>query len=223
MEAHHQRLRATSVTVQPYVVGVGPDFFTCKCPQVRYLDHVYPCSSLFEAFKLCFKIFYVFDLQYPRETEHLWQLVQHFYNFPVSPTRVRQQAGKKPRLPAETAITFLQRHSELVRKAQFPSGSAAGKSVLPLNPTVQPVLSETISLTSPSQAVITFKSTTDPELTKYLLEHDLNLEFGRIELVGAEPVGVNSFVGELFGQQLGEGAVDEIEESGVVKVELVNF
>ncbi|KAL0120463.1 hypothetical protein PUN28_008289 [Cardiocondyla obscurior] len=68
-----QRLNGT---VQPYIIVVGPTLLDLNGFYVCIDKVLYQVSTALEAINICFKIFHVFNVQYPAETEHLWYVLQ---------------------------------------------------------------------------------------------------------------------------------------------------
>ncbi|KAL0110647.1 hypothetical protein PUN28_013912 [Cardiocondyla obscurior] len=64
------------LTVQPYIVVVGPTLTNIYAFYVIIKDKNYQTNTLFDAIKFCFQTYFVFDLKYPTECQHLWYLMQ---------------------------------------------------------------------------------------------------------------------------------------------------
>lgn len=64
------------LTVQPYVVLIGPNLGNIVSALVIINNKQYKCQSVLDALDFCFKAYQVLDAKYPFECEHLWYLIQ---------------------------------------------------------------------------------------------------------------------------------------------------
>lgn len=64
------------MTIQPYIIIVGPSLHEISTSYVCVDDVLYTTSSTLEAIDTCFKIFHVLQLNYPTASEHLWFIIQ---------------------------------------------------------------------------------------------------------------------------------------------------
>lgn len=62
-------------TVQPYIIVIGP-LESIKEIYVCMDTTIYKVASVLEAVSVCFYSFHVFNLQYPKASEHIWLLIQ---------------------------------------------------------------------------------------------------------------------------------------------------
>lgn len=71
-----------NLTIQPYIIVVGPTL-TEISPFFVSVDKVlYNVSSAFEAIDVCFKTFHVMNATYPSASDHIWLLIQReLYKF----------------------------------------------------------------------------------------------------------------------------------------------
>ncbi|RLU27463.1 hypothetical protein DMN91_001267 [Ooceraea biroi] len=70
------------LTVQPYIIVVGPTLDNIKAYFVSIDSILYSVPTAFEAIDVCFKSFHVFAATYPPASEHIWYLIQReLYNF----------------------------------------------------------------------------------------------------------------------------------------------
>lgn len=70
-----------NLTVQPYIITVGPDDAVNEI-YVCVDETLYKIDNIFRSLDICFKTFHVFQLSYPVASEHLWILIQRgIYNF----------------------------------------------------------------------------------------------------------------------------------------------
>ncbi|KAL0098317.1 hypothetical protein PUN28_020841 [Cardiocondyla obscurior] len=63
-------------TLQPYVIAVGPTLAKSNEFFLAVDTTIYKILSALEAIDICYKIYHVFDLEYPVESAHLWLLMQ---------------------------------------------------------------------------------------------------------------------------------------------------
>lgn len=64
------------ITLQPFIIAVGPSNADISDVFISVDDTLYKVSSVLKAIDLCFKIFQVFDVEYPIESAHIWLLFQ---------------------------------------------------------------------------------------------------------------------------------------------------
>lgn len=64
------------LTVQPYVITVGPSLSNITSAVVVINDYEYKCSSVLKALDFCFKCYHILDAKYPFQTQHFWYLIQ---------------------------------------------------------------------------------------------------------------------------------------------------
>ncbi|KYQ52767.1 hypothetical protein ALC60_08106, partial [Trachymyrmex zeteki] len=65
------------LTVQPYIIVIGPTLTELHAFYVCFDKALYQVSTVLEAVDICFKVFHVFDLHYPPESEHIWYTIQN--------------------------------------------------------------------------------------------------------------------------------------------------
>jgi len=64
------------ITLQPFIIAVGPSNADISDIFISVDDTLYKVLSALKAIDLCFKIFQVFDVEYPIESAHIWLLFQ---------------------------------------------------------------------------------------------------------------------------------------------------
>lgn len=70
------------LTVQPYIIVVGPTLDNIEAYFISIDSILYSVSTAFEAIDICFKAFHVLGATYPPASDHLWYLIQYeLYNF----------------------------------------------------------------------------------------------------------------------------------------------
>lgn len=60
---------------QPYVLAIGGQYSQPRQCFVVVEDNVLACSDLVSAVEKCYKLFQVFDLQYPPQAANIWGFV----------------------------------------------------------------------------------------------------------------------------------------------------
>lgn len=81
-EDNVKKCKELKLTIQPYVIVVGPTLHEINTCYVCIDDVLYSTSSTLEAIDTCFKAFHALQLQYPTASEHLWLIIQKcVYNF----------------------------------------------------------------------------------------------------------------------------------------------
>ena len=64
------------MTRQPQVLAVGDSILGARDFYVLYEDVVYEVDSLIKAVDICFKLFFVFNAEYPAEATDVWIFLQ---------------------------------------------------------------------------------------------------------------------------------------------------
>jgi len=64
------------ITLQPFIIAVGPSNADISDIFILVDNILYKVPSTLKAIDLCFKIFQVFDVEYPIESAHIWLLFQ---------------------------------------------------------------------------------------------------------------------------------------------------
>lgn len=64
------------LTVQPYIIIVGPNLSNIHAFYVVIDDQNYQLATLLDALKFCFQTYFILDVKYTPESEHLWFLLQ---------------------------------------------------------------------------------------------------------------------------------------------------
>lgn len=64
------------LTVQPYIVVVGSTITSVTDSYVVIDNHIYKVSSPLQALDFTFKAFHTLNAHYPKESEHIWQLME---------------------------------------------------------------------------------------------------------------------------------------------------
>lgn len=64
------------LTVQPYMITVGSNLCNVQAFYVIIDSKIYETKTFLESLKFCFQAYFVLDLQYTPESQHLWFLLQ---------------------------------------------------------------------------------------------------------------------------------------------------
>lgn len=71
-----------NVTLQPYIIVVGPTLAEISSFFVSVDKILYNVTSAFKAIDTCFKMFHVLNIEYPSASNHIWLLIQReLYSF----------------------------------------------------------------------------------------------------------------------------------------------
>lgn len=65
--------------VQPCVLCLGKDILTAKKYYVYYDNIKYDFKDFLRALNMLFKIFQIFNIQYPKESQNVWTFIQTFF------------------------------------------------------------------------------------------------------------------------------------------------
>ncbi|XP_071641855.1 uncharacterized protein [Temnothorax longispinosus] len=64
------------LTIQPYIIVVGPNLCNIHAFYVIIDSKTYETKTFLDALKFCFEAYFVLDLKYTPESQHLWFLLQ---------------------------------------------------------------------------------------------------------------------------------------------------
>lgn len=82
MNAKVKLLKLQGKSIQPKLLIVG-DITNIKTISIYFDDLTFPFLTIIDAIDLLFKIFYVFNLEYPEESEIFYNFIQNiFYEIP---------------------------------------------------------------------------------------------------------------------------------------------
>lgn len=76
IENKRKKLQKFGLTLQPFILVVGPSLTEIQAIFVRIDNVSYKLKTLFKALEICFMSFMVLDLKYPSASEHIWYLLQ---------------------------------------------------------------------------------------------------------------------------------------------------
>lgn len=81
MQGHITKLRNQVDPIQPFILIVGTIFHQKEI--LVYFDSIiYKVHSILRAVEVCYKIFHLFNLEYPLESITVWLFIQkYFFNF----------------------------------------------------------------------------------------------------------------------------------------------
>lgn len=77
-EVRRKRVAELGITLQPFIIALGPSTGNITDLFISANNTLYKVPSALKAIDLCFKIFHVFDIEYPIESAHIWLLIQRF-------------------------------------------------------------------------------------------------------------------------------------------------
>lgn len=66
------------LTLQPFIIVVGIQMDQIRQSIVVLNDVLYECDNFLRAIDLCFKIFSVFNVEYPPEARSSWMFIQKY-------------------------------------------------------------------------------------------------------------------------------------------------
>jgi len=78
LEVIISKLKQQDNTIQPCILVVGT-LIDPKKILVYFDDVKYKLFSTFKAVDICFKIFHVFNLEYPNESSNVWLFLQNYF------------------------------------------------------------------------------------------------------------------------------------------------
>ncbi|XP_055923693.1 uncharacterized protein LOC129954066 [Eupeodes corollae] len=79
VEDHIQHLQQKGDNVQPFIIVVGKDVINFK-EVFLYFDSVkFPFISFIRAVDICFKTFFLFNLEFPNPSSNFWNFIQSLY------------------------------------------------------------------------------------------------------------------------------------------------
>lgn len=78
-EDHIQYLQQKGDNVQPFIILVGKDVINFR-EIFLYFDGVkFPFISFIRAVDICFKTFFLFNLEFPNQSSNFWNFMQSLY------------------------------------------------------------------------------------------------------------------------------------------------
>lgn len=81
MEAHLDKLKKQGNPIQPFILVVG-SIFNIKEILVYFDSVKYKVHSILRSIEVCYKIFQLFNIQYPPESSVVWLFIQkYFFNY----------------------------------------------------------------------------------------------------------------------------------------------
>lgn len=79
IEDHIIFLKSRSENVQPFIAVVGTNIFDVQEIYIYFDGIKYPFKNIIRAVDICFKIFYLFNLEYPNASLIFWNFIQNFF------------------------------------------------------------------------------------------------------------------------------------------------
>ncbi|XP_067203676.1 uncharacterized protein [Linepithema humile] len=76
IEKKRKWLKKFNLTLQPFILIVGPSLTEIETIFVRIDNVSYKVKTLWKAVEICFMVFIILDLKYPLAAEHIWYLFQ---------------------------------------------------------------------------------------------------------------------------------------------------
>lgn len=76
MQARKGKLASQNLTVQPFIVVVGKSLSSITESYVVIEDNVYKSGSVLLALDFVFKAFHALHAEYPKESEHIYVLLE---------------------------------------------------------------------------------------------------------------------------------------------------
>jgi len=67
------------IQVQPFIFIIGDDIFNIREFYIYFDNIIYKLHTLLKCIDVCFKIFIVFNMQYPVDCRNVWVFIQHFF------------------------------------------------------------------------------------------------------------------------------------------------
>lgn len=65
--------------MQPFIILVGSNIQAIDDFYVYFDYIIYKLSTFLKSLEVCFKIFFVFNLHYPNEIQHIWFFIQKYF------------------------------------------------------------------------------------------------------------------------------------------------
>lgn len=82
VEDHLLHIKDVKASIQPFIICVGEDILNIKDISVYFDDIRYNFKSFVRAVDICFKIIYLFNLDFPPECSIFYSFIESFfYNF----------------------------------------------------------------------------------------------------------------------------------------------
>lgn len=74
-----EKYYAAKLTIQPFIIVVGESKYKVESFYVYFNRTLYKTNSYIEAVDLCFKIFFVFKIEYPEVSKGCWTFIQKYF------------------------------------------------------------------------------------------------------------------------------------------------
>lgn len=79
LENHLDILKSKKENIQPFILAIG-DLNTKFDPLFVYIDNSFiECTNFLKCVDVCFKLFHIFNLQYPKASEHFWTFIANYF------------------------------------------------------------------------------------------------------------------------------------------------
>lgn len=79
VEEHIRFLKSKKKSIQPFILCTGDDIKYPTDISVYFDDIRYQFLHILRAVDICYKIIYLFDLDFPLESEMFWNFIEHFF------------------------------------------------------------------------------------------------------------------------------------------------
>lgn len=79
VEDQISHLKRTKISLQPSIYCVGTSIFDITDIFVKFDDVRYKFTNILRSLDICFKIIYLFDLQFPTESEMFYNFLETFF------------------------------------------------------------------------------------------------------------------------------------------------
>jgi len=84
MQQHLEQLKSRGDPIQPFILIVGNIFYPKEI--LVYFDTImYKMHSILKSVEVCYKIFHLFNLEYPSQSSIVWLFVQKYFFGVTSP------------------------------------------------------------------------------------------------------------------------------------------
>lgn len=78
-EDHLRHRKTKNLPIQPFIITIGEDITKITDCYVYFDDLKIPLKSFIRAVDICFKIYHLFNLEYPKASITFWNFIQVFF------------------------------------------------------------------------------------------------------------------------------------------------
>ncbi|XP_066586857.1 uncharacterized protein [Prorops nasuta] len=79
IEKRRDAMKEYKIPLQPSIIVLGSTLTKVEKIYITLDDILYEVSSALDAVNICFQLFFVLNIKYPPESQHIWELIQYYF------------------------------------------------------------------------------------------------------------------------------------------------